>query len=227
VTEDQPQVIASSNTEALLLAGQGTIVPGTGQTGMTLGEVIVSPSAEIAAEGLTITGRLSMNGNAILKALGSHHIEIPTDRVNIRLSSSGKDLPTLDLGLIGDRHTRVPKTLIVDAPTGLSAEEVSKFSHVIISGTTLGNCEAWQSRLELSSASFTSQCVDGTGAKLLAGARSLVIKGVPKGTETPDGFDFNSWLFRGIVAGVVVLVVIVVVVVVVVRRKRHRFDYSV
>jgi hypothetical protein len=125
-----------------------------------------------------------MSGNSSLRAAVGRSIVLVHEVIVIELSAEASQLPFLDLGLIGDDYETVPASLKVNPPDSLSREELRAYSHEVISGTTLSNCEDWQHLLELTSNSFTSVCESGEGGKLLSGVRSLVIKGVL--TDTPS-----------------------------------------
>jgi hypothetical protein len=234
VSEGEMVEVPSNEEEPVMLTGTGTIGPGSGQE-VKLGEVTVGEEAEIVAEGLVITGRLALEGHASLSAAENAAIDLADRAVDIEFTGDAKMLPVLDLGQIGDNYQIVPKSLKVDPPTGLSEDERGSFSHRLISGTTLSNCEEWQKLLELP-ASFTSECIDvpgsGSGGRLLSGGgvRSLVVKGVPKappGSPSPDEGS-NATIIVVVVAGVAGVVVIAVVAVVVwlVRRKNRVDTYS-
>jgi hypothetical protein len=206
--------IASNSNEPLLIQGNGKIVPVQGES-VTRSEVTLAQSSQIESTGLVIVKSLSMNGQSSLRAAADSKITLEDKKVAIEFVSSGKDLPTLNLGKIGDTYKIVPKSLTVHAPTGLNSDELKTFSHTLLSGETLSNCEEWQKLVELDSTLFTKECVSGSGSKLLAGVRSLVIKGSgpqPTTSGPPVG------VIVGVVVGVVV-VGVVIGVVIFMRRK--------
>jgi hypothetical protein len=218
LTPDQPQAIESNQQVPVILEGVGKIVPEDGQS-LFLGEVVISEGAAITAEGLAVSKQITMSGKSSLGAVEGGSIQLFNATV-IEFQAASQVLPSLNLGLIGEVYNIVPQTLKVDPPRGLGVVEVEGFSHPVVSGTTLSNCEAWRAKLELSSASFTSECVTETGGRLLAGEKiSLVIKGRPAPTSSPtasssetDGSTggLSGGLSGGAIAGIVVGAVVVV-----------------
>jgi hypothetical protein len=208
--------VASNEAEPVLITGTGGIRPPSGSSEVKLGEVTVGVEANIVAEHLVITARLALAPQSSLRAADNDAINLTSGVVDIEFTGDAKTLPALDLGDIGDNYEVVPKSLKVDPPTGLSQEELGSFSHRLISGNTLSNCEKWQTLLVLP-ASFTSECVDAPGGRLLSGVRSLVVKGVPK--SPPDGGSNGTIVIAVVVGGVLVVVAAVAVAIVVCRRR--------
>jgi hypothetical protein len=160
----------------VLITGTGGIRPPSGSSEVKLGGVTVGAEAKIVAEHLVITNRLELRVHSSLSAAEHDAISLTNGAVEIEFIGDAKTLPALDLGEIGDNYHIVPKSLKVDPPTGLSEEELGSFSHRLISGNTLSNCEEWKSFLVLPE-KFTSECIDDPSGRLLSGVRSLVVKG--------------------------------------------------
>jgi hypothetical protein len=219
-------VVVTNLEEPLELKGTGTITPPAGAKEVTRGDVTVATASDIVAVGLRIETRLTMAANSSLRAGEGNKIELAHKTVDIEFSSvgagAGAGLPTLDLGEIGDNYNILPKSLTVNPPTGLKAEELGGFSHTLISGDTLSNCEEWLDILDLRSDSFKSECVSGTGGGLLAGVRSLVIKGIPP----PGPSGEPDLLLIAIIAGVAVVIVTIAIGVYLVRRKKNKKNAS-
>jgi hypothetical protein len=90
-------------------------------------------------------------------------IVIRHEVVVIETYSEGRNLPQLNGGEIGDHSNILPKSVKIDVPTGLTTEELITFSHPLIIGNTLTNCEEWRNKLIFTSNSFRSECVWGIG----------------------------------------------------------------
>jgi hypothetical protein len=232
--QDQETLLGSSEENPVLLAGSGSIAPADGLL-LVRGDVMVAPSAAITAQGLTIVSRLSMDGSSSLAAKEGDAILLKNNSVDLEFAAEEKKLPTLNLGLIGNNYQTLPKSLKVNPPVGLNADELRTFSHWLISGQTLSNCEEWQKILELPPGQFKSECVNGNGngngngRRLLSDSRSLVIKGIteaesgaPKNVELPSPTDSPSdvGLIVGVVVGVVGAVSVGIVIILIRRRTK-------
>jgi hypothetical protein len=189
----------------VIFVGTGTIIAWPGEK-LAFREVTINSDATISTEDLTIVKRLTLIGKGSLSAVAGDSIVIPNDAVVIEMYAEGKNLPRLSLGEIGGNYNTVPKEFKIELPTGLTDEELTAFSHPLVVGNTLSNCEEWRNRLRLTSSSFRSECVAGSGSRLLSEAKSLMIKGVPapvpvSATSIPE--DVSS-LSGGAIAGIVV-----------------------
>jgi hypothetical protein len=224
ISSNETVYLASSDEEPIVLSGTGTIAPESGST-LRRGVVVLNASADVQAIGLTVVTRVFLAGSSSLRAVESDLITLVNDSVDIELSADGTDqLPILSLGNIGDNYQVIPRSLKVTAPTGLSGDALKGFSHPLISGSTLTNCESWQEILEMESADFRTVCEDGSGATLLSnGERSLVVKGVWVADPTTDSDSGpNVPLIVGVVVGSVAAVAIVGAIIAVVVRNRQQ-----
>jgi hypothetical protein len=208
VTGDQPTEVVSG--ASVVLGGTGTIVPEGINRVIDIKELMIEENSQIIAKGLTITKRLTMTGKTTLGAISGDYIYIDSNAI-VEIYGNEKDLPRLNLGIL--QKEELPAILKVEPPSGLTAEERATFSHALIVGDPLDNCQEWRDILELKSELFTSECASGAGARRLKSEGSLLIKGVassqpnpplPTETVTPSG------LGAGAIAGIVIAVVVVV-----------------
>jgi hypothetical protein len=209
----------TSSWEPVVLAGSGVISPASGSV-LDLLDVTIPAGEAIVAVSLRVGSYLELDGASALIAFPELSIDIVNNSVDIVLVAAAKSLPAVDLGLIGEDYTKLPKAISVTISADpFEKKDLGSFSHVLISGQTLSNCEQWKSLVKLSDpAHFEAVCEDGAvpGAKTLAGVRSLVVKGL----KQEDGP--NLILYIAAAAGVVVVIVVIVAIVVCCKKRRRR-----
>jgi hypothetical protein len=205
--------LMESSWEPVVFNGSGLIRPAYGDV-LDLRDVTVPPGAAIVAQDLRVSAHLELIGGSALRA--SNHIDILNNSVDIVIVAQGKALPVLGLGFIGEAYTKVPRTIsLTISDEGFEKKEIGAFTHVIISGETLSNCEEWLNMVELSDRKhFQVLCVSGSGAKTLAEVRALVVKGIDQGD------DPSSDLVVYVAVAVAAVVVIGVIVFVLLRKKK-------
>jgi hypothetical protein len=196
-----------SSSQAVLLNGSGWIKPVVPDTVLDLLDVTISAGHAIVAQDLRVGSYLELDGPSALRAAPNQGIDLVNDSVDIVLVAEGKSLPVVDLGLIGEVYTKVPKVIsVIISYDPFETKEIGEFTQVIISGRTLSNCEGWKSLVKLSDpAHFEAVCADTAApeGRLLAGgssARSLIVKGI----KQDDGPNV------GLIVGVAIAVIVVV-----------------
>jgi hypothetical protein len=202
ISPGEAREIHSGESESIILTGTGKIIAFPGEE-LVFREVTITPDTAISAEGLTVISRLTVLGKGSLSATAGTRIELPNRTVVIEMYAQGKDCPRLNLGDIGSDYSIVPKEFKIGLPAELTPEELRTFSHPLVVGSTLSNCGEWNKRLKLTSSSFRSECVSGTGARLLSEAKSLVIKGI-SATSTHQELTSTDGLSGGAIAGIAV-----------------------
>jgi hypothetical protein len=104
----------------------------------------VGDGADITAAEMKVEQLLSLAGSAKLAAAAGTTIEIGP-KVRIEMRAVGGKVPFLNLSVLGDDYDGVPAVIVVDM-TDAGLTKTIGFEHLLIAGTTFGNCPDWRRR---------------------------------------------------------------------------------
>lgn len=183
---------------------------------------------------LIIEKSISIKGDSVLKPSDRKRIDFDADNtVEITFESVNGKLPLLDLGELGSKYDKKPKSFKIKLDTSkMSDNQIQSIfgnGKVLVSGETL-NCDEWLAKTNLikitgnDGFTFSLKC-ENINSKLLDYVqRNMVLKADK--IETPKKKSNMLIIIIASVAAVVVIIVIIIVVFFVCKRIRREESTS-
>jgi hypothetical protein len=207
--------IIESRFSPVTLTGTGRLI-GRGNVPFILTVVTITDGSSITSDGMTVTRELRMEGSASLEAASGDWVSLGN---GAELTMVGHDdLPTLNLGAVGDAYLNCPSHITVELG---HAQDNTSLNHVLVRGQTLAGCEGWArvARVRPSTPRLKFECQPPCNESLRKdGARALVLVSNPSW----DAHDDPQWVLPVITAGAILLIVVAIVVVWAVARRQKR-----
>lgn len=195
-------------------------------------ELNITEDSYVYARNLTLSDNLEIQTGSKLISLSDGVITLKEDdKVNISFISVNENIPSIDLGLLGENYTMKPKTFNINANLeDISDAQIEKeFGNgkILVTGRTL-NCISWNSKTQLnikirenSPYTMTTECVRKASSKLLANYPeevSLMLFAVKDESTTTK--NDNVALIVGVFAAVIVVIIILVLVLYFVNKRK-------
>jgi hypothetical protein len=183
------------------IGGSGVLQASTQE--LFLNVVTIQPDSDFVARGLVVQSSLHLEAGAKLEAAPFHKIDLGQDIELQFTCPNAAQLPSLDLGEIGDIYTVVPTVLQVD----IGSTEISADLHApLVQGKTMSNCEEWRAKVQGLPSGFEATCetISRAAQSLLAGGPVIGLFVVKSKPLDPDG-----GLSGGAVAGIVISLLVV------------------